>query len=896
MAIVVLMGIVLSTLPIKAALPEIILSQVDISIDAPESLKQDLKQLITLHSGQVTTENQIKKSLRAINKLELFENADYTLTPTGHNSYRLQLHLTKARKVRGINVRGNYPILGKDIKRLVTMQPGSIFDPALITESTEAIQNYLTKNGYYDSEIHIEPKVIKKYNVIDLFVRIHKGKTYRVGKITLTGNNVLTTRRIENILQHFSRFQLTRFKKDLKRIKTIYARKGYIKAHVKLGELTYHDDTGKVDISLVIRENKKLRILIEGRTFLPKSHLKDVTQLEKRRSYDSIAIQNGEKRLISYYHRLGFPSVAVNSEVSKPNPDEVIVKYKIIAGRRVELKKIKFDGNKSIGAKKLKKNFLSQESSLMSRQYFNERYLTIDSTRLLQTYKDHGFFDAEIGEPEITLNKQGDQNKVVFPIDEGPSYVLGSIKIHSDLPVDEEFLLKKINLKVGKEYDKDDIDAAKIKTQDILQENGFAYAVIETPSTINRSASNVDLVFEINRGIKTTVRSIIIDGNLLTRESTIKKNLKIKPGDLFTYQNMLDAQLNLRKLGTFSSVRITPLGFQEKSDQIDLIVSVIERKSIIVNVQGGFDSRHLGTGEFNFTKLNLFGSARQFNTRLIGGPKFNRGEVTFYSPRIFGASWNLSNQYFAQYEETPNFHDYSYGGFVNTLKNFGPHWTFGFKEQVTRTDLIESDSNTAALGASIFDNTLNEFQLSSIFDTRDNFSDPKKGIYALARNEISTDITSIGKNFNTIELNVSHFQGFLKRFTLVNTLRFGQITKLSGNPTIPANKLFFLGGSDTIRGFSEDGVDPAGGTSMLLYNGELQIGLRDTFKIAGFFDAGVLNTDLNHVGLSQVRESAGMGLRYFTPIGPLRLDWGFILDRQPGEPSNRIHFSFGYFF
>jgi outer membrane protein insertion porin family len=127
-------------------------------------------------------------------------------------------------------------------------------------------------------------------------------------------------------------------------------------------------------------------------------------------------------------------------------------------------------------------------------------------------------------------------------------------------------------------------------------------------------------------------------------------------------------------------------------------------------------------------------------------------------------------------------------------------------------------------------------------------------------------------------------------------VRFGHIVEIAGNPIIPANKLFFLGGADTLRGFDEDAVNPSGGTVLMLYNAELQVRLTNSFKLAGFFDAGTLVDDIDTLDWSNFRESAGAGLRYVTPIGPLRLDWAFILDRQAGEPTNHIHFSFGYYF
>lgn len=894
----IFLALVIIFFNVHPALPsQITLSKIELNIHDATHNNDELKSMIPFYEGQIIDENEIPEIIKKIKNLNIFKKVHYELIPISHNKFKLILELTQAKKIRGLGVRGNYPFLSKNIKKLVPLQPGTQFDESLIPSSIEAVKKYLKKYGYYHSQVRIHVKPVKKYNnVVDIVIRLKRGKKYRVGKINITGNKVINTNRIRNKISTFARFRMVRFKKDLKNIKKLYARKGYIKARVKLEKLTFNENTRKVDISISIRENKKLKILIAGKTFFSRSRLKKITQLEERRSYDRFAIKNGTYRLERYFRKNGYPDVEVTSEVIKPKKNEVIAKYTLMPGTRVELKKIKFENNREFSAKKLKKQLASIQSGLFSRSFYYEKLLLKDRVRLRKFYLEQGFFDSKIDDPLVETNKFGDQKEVLFPIYEGDEYTITNIEIVSDLPVNQELILKKLPLKIEKPFNKIRIQRAKNRILDILHEEGYAYAEVVVQTNVKHENHTVDIKFQIVRGDKIYVRSIMIEGNLITREKTIRKNLKIKSGDFFEYQKMLDAQLNLRRLGIFSSVRIVPLGFDARNKQIDLFVNVIERKSFIVKIQGGFDSRHLATGELSFTKLNLFGTGRQFILRGIAGPKFNRGEMTFFSPRIFGASWNLANQYFIQYEDEPNFIATSYGGFINTLKNFGPHWTFGFKEQIIRTEVDESRSNVQALGNSLFDNTFNEFQLTGILDYRDNFSDPQKGVYILARNEFNTDLANLKNNFNTFEFNISQYQGFFKRFTLVNTFRYGQIFKVTSSPRIPVNKLFFLGGADTLRGFTEDGVNPAGGKVMLIYNAELQLRIAGNFKIAGFFDAGSLTNSLSSVTFNTIRESAGVGLRYFTPIGPLRLDWGFILDRRPGEPTSRLHFSFGYFF
>ncbi|MBF0106625.1 MAG: outer membrane protein assembly factor BamA [Deltaproteobacteria bacterium] len=883
-------------LPLRPALPDMTLSEVSINVKEDPQSSQALDNMAPFKKGDRVTISDIDAFITTLKGLNLYTNISYKTLHTARNHFRLHIDLTKAKKVRDVIIKGNYPLLDKDITKLIPLQPGNVFDEGLIETSQNIIKEYLEKHGYYESRVLITPKAITKHNAVDLVVKIKKGVTYRIGTLTITGDKIVRQRRIKNKFKHLYHFKMVRFKKDLKRVQNMYARKGYIKARIKPEGFAFNKETKKVDIQLDIRENKRLKLNIAGKTYFKKSYLKDIIGLKSRRSYDSYAIKTGRQRLEKYYRTMGFPNATVTYAITKKSADEIIVKYTITPGKRIRLNKIKFSGNKEIKTSRLKKKIRRIDQSALSKEFFDEKKLLEDRTKLLDIYKKNGFFDTTISLPDVTSNTFGDLKTARFSISEGEGYRISDVAITSEAPVDQEELLKKIAIKTLKIFNEEKITKAKIKIIDTLNKQGYPYAEVTPVIKTLPETRTVKIIFDIKRGPIAHIRSIMIDGIMVTKKKTVLRNIKVKEGQVFFYPHVLDSQLNLRKLGVFSSVRIIPLGFEKKSKDIDLLISLTERKPIIANIQGGFDSRHLATGELNITKLNIFGSGHQFGLRAIGGHMYSRGEATLLFPRIFGASWNLINQYFVQYENEPNYNATSYGGFFSTLKNFGPQWTIGFKEQVTRTDLYEGESNIAALGNALFDNTFNEFQFSTIYDKRDNFSDPQRGIYALIRQEITTDFADARNNFYTYEINANHYHGFLKRFTLVNTVRLGHTVGLTGTPRIPANKLFFLGGSDTLRGFTEDGVNPSGGTVMFIYNGELQLRMTDTIKIAGFADVGALSNNFNQININNFRESAGVGIRYFTPIGPIRLDWGHILDRQGQEPKNRFHFSFGYFF
>lgn len=867
-----------------------------VRIDVRQSSKpDDLKKLVPFGAGQKTSREEIEEKLSELNALDVVENVDYELIPAGIGGFELAVEITEAKTVRDVLVAGNYPFLNKEIARLVFLQPGSPFEPQLLPKSIENIDRFLVRNGYYGSKISITPRPHKKYNIVDLMVRLKKGETYRVGKISVTGNHALSTGRIKSKFTHFHRFREKTLKADLKRLRDLYAKKGYVKARIKIEGLDFDPETRKVGIRISIKENKRLRLFFEGPISFRKERLRQVLDFKERRSYDRYSVRLSRKRLEKFYRDNGYPEISVKTKTAKTD-DEVRITYFVERGPHVDLARIRFVGNREYSAKTLKKHIRSYDSGFLRRGKFLPGRLAQDADRLAGFYHTQGFVDVEVAGPEIETNAFGDQKKATFTIKEGEVYKIGEIEAVSDESYDTRSLIKASGLKKGKDLTKEILEKAKVRMYDHVFADGYAYAKIVLTARVDSDRHVADLTAVVKRGPKVRVRGIVIRGNYVTREKTIRNNLHLREGGLFIYQKALDAQLNLRKLGIFSTVRVDPIGFSDESTEIDIVVTVHEIKTIVLNVQAGFDSRNFGRGEISFTKKNLFGLAKQFNARVIVGKKFDRAEATFSSPRLFGASWNLAVQGFAQYEDAPNFDANSGGGFASMLKNFGPYWTFGFKEGVTKTDVLESSSNVALLGNSLFDNAFNTFGVFFTFDNRDNFSDPRRGIYALLRNEINTDLNDVSNNFNTVSANLSHYWGFLDRFTLNNTARFGQDVGLGSRTRIPVNKLFFQGGADTIRGFEEDGVNRAGGTVSFIYNAELHYQLASAFKLAGFFDAGVLSNNLNAIRKTDFRESAGFGLRYFTPVGPLRLDYGFILDRRAGEPSSRLHFSFGYFF
>jgi len=854
----------------------------------------EVKNLVPIEKGQSFTEELLASTEKDLISSALFEKVEITQKKSG-NTINLDIYLKEAQVIRAITVKGQLPFLEKKILRISSLQPGEPFDFSKMEESRRRIVLFYQKYGYYGTKVNITPFKREKTNVIDLKIDIKRGYTYHLGRVSVSGNTAFTENRLKNIVYGPSIFRPSLVRKQIKKIEALYLKHGYVRAKAKIERFAYNPVTKKVDVFIKINERKKLDLHFSGNRLIKNQTLKKHTSFFKEHGYDRFSIERSGKRILQFYRLNGFFFSEIETLVEN-DEKEIDVTFNIHEGPRTRLGHLNIEGNKKLSDKKLNAVMENKKHTLTQQGFFYLPSIADDLSKIKNYYHDEGYLDVEIEGFNSFFNTYKDTATLNIDLTEGKAYKINSILFEGNSKISTAKLLDRILIKKGKVLTKEDLERSKNRLLSFYDKNGFIYSQIETTINKDPDKPEVTLIFNISEEAPCKVGEVIIHGNYETKLKTIHDTLKIKSGDVYSNKKMLDAQLNLKRLGIFDFVNITPIGVEQEKDVIDLVVNLQERKTITLDFQVGYDSDKLGSGQILFTKRNLFGQGKQFQFRGVGGFELNRGEVTFLVPRIFGASWNLVNQYFIEYEDDENFNAMSYGGFVGTVKRFGSDWTLFLKLQISHFNIFEDTSNSSALGGNLFDNTFSEPSVAVGYDTRNNIADPTKGLYALVSTEFDTDLADPSNNFNISKFNLANYLSISKKLTLVNNFRLGKLFKIRDSEHIPANKLFFMGGNDTIRGFDEDAVKDEGGTTSLIYNGELQYQLFNSFKLAGFVDIGSLTDSFDEMDSDSFRESAGVGLRYITPIGPIRLDYGFVLDKRETENGQRFHFSFGYYF
>jgi len=329
------------------------------------------------------------------------------------------------------------------------------------------------------------------------------------------------------------------------------------------------------------------------------------------------------------------------------------------------------------------------------------------------------------------------------------------------------------------------------------------------------------------------------------------------------------------------------------------VVRVQEKKDKIIDFEVGYNTDLGFSGKVIFKKLNLWGMGKNANIKLQAGQQINRLEINYVDPRFYGTGLQFVAGVFGGYENRPFFESAFVGAFSSIFKSFGRNLRGWGRLDFGYVDNNDNDTVFEKLNPTQDSNQRTRLvtTMGTTYDTRDNFGDPRRGAYLNGTVALTNEFFQQPGNYVTLRANMGYWYSPFRRITIANALRVAQILTFPSDTVVPSDARLYLGGDNSVRGFRQDALLPSGGLFSLVHNLELQIRVFGKFQVVGFIDTGVVTNSIKEVNSTTLRHSAGPGIRYATPVGPIRLDYGFVLDPEPGDATDqRLHFTFGYFF
>ena len=658
---------------------------------------------------------------------------------------------------------------------------------------------------------------------------------------------------------------------------------------------------GGVRVIFVVVERPLLReVGFEGNAELKTEELREKAAIRVGVLYNPVEVQKAQEAIREKYEDEGFFGVQITPRTERTPEGDLRVVFRIEEGPKLHIDRIVIEGNSALTAGQIKDVMQTRERlywifpfSTVQRRVFDD-----DVERILQLYGDHGFLQARVESHEIVPDLERKKVTLRFRVVEGPQFRTGTITITGNELLSTEEVRRLVTLQEGGVFSRGAVRNSVRAIVDRYSELGRARAEAD-PRTVNDLANlKVDLTIVITEGGPVYVERINISGNTKSSEKVLRRELRVAEGELFTFQKLVRSRQRMFNLGYFDEVNVsTEQG--STPDRIIVNIDVKERSTGLFSIGAGYSSVDSLFATVDVSQRNLFGRGQEAFLRFRIGAESRLGLVGFTEPYLFDIPLRAGFDIYDREREYTDFTEERLGGDIRASYPLTEYLSLSGLyrlEEVTISDISPFATEDLKKEEGTKLNSVLEFVLSR--DSRDNIFEPTRG----SRNSVELAYAGLGGDtqFYRVVAESSWFVP-LPVFNLVWAVRgLAGVVQGYGGQEVPIFERFFLGGATTLRGQGTREVGPKdaageviGGTSELLFSTELLIPIFERFRVAMFFDAGNaygFGTDFDP---TDVRLGAGVGVRFFSPLGPLRLDLGYNLDREPGEDEFQVHFTVG---
>jgi outer membrane protein insertion porin family len=580
------------------------------------------------------------------------------------------------------------------------------------------------------------------------------------------------------------------------------------------------------------------------------------------------------------------------------------IHVRVREGEKVGIKNLRFSGNKNFSDGDLSDQIETKAETWISfldeSGLYKKDTLKLDVFRLEGYYQDHGYIRVRVQDPKIDIDRESKEINISIPIDEGLQYRVGKVTSKEDDIVTEDEVLKALKMKMRDVYSISKLRAGVMNIGDLYSERGYAYADVNPITKINESSRTVDVNIEVDRGRKVYVGEITVIGNTRTLDNVIRREFRLKEGELFDSVKLKRSKQRINNLQFFEDVKIDTRRGKEP-DLVEIITTVTERQTGSINVGAGFSSNENLIFNAGISQNNFMGTGRRvvFSTNLSS--RRSDYNLSLTDPRLFDTE--LSGGVDAFNTET-NFWSYMAkrtGGGVRIGKSLSEYDWLGLNYNYADTEISDVKVPTTYLKNE--NRTTSRIAPSFIRDTRDNFMNPSTG----SRHVVRLDLAGLGgTKFHKASYEGSHYWPIIGK--LVGMVH-GEIAWADGYgaDSLPAFERYYMGGPRSLRGYQIRNVgpkdslgNPLGGNQSLLLNLELQYPFTKGLRGFAFYDRGQLygggddtSTTKTTWDLAKMRDSIGAGVRFLSPFGPVGMAYGVKLDKATGEKSGEFHFSAG---
>jgi len=662
-------------------------------------------------------------------------------------------------------------------------------------------------------------------------------------------------------------------------------------------------------VTLHVTEKPSIgKIVIQGNKKVKEEKLEEELGIKLYTILDQNEVKQSVNRLREYYKQKGYYNVDIVEKIEPIPNNQVLVRYEITENEKVYITKIEFVGNQEFDDDDLQDVMEISEKGLLS--YFtksgvlDKKKLEFDVHKMTSFYHNNGFIKAKIGEPKISYEKETGIT-IIIEVKEGPQYHVGKVAVEGDLVWPADDLLKEVRIGQEKTFNRETVRMDVQALRSIYADEGYAHAEVTPITREDSEAHLMDIAYTISKRQKVRFERVSISGNTVTRDKVIRREIEVIEGDYFSAENIRRSNRNVQRLGFFEDIQIqTKKGSAE--DLMVLDVNVKERSTGQFSIGAGYSSEDSIFGIFEIAQNNLFGRGQRLKASAKIGGISRAFDISFLEPWLFDKPISGGIDIYNRSREYDEYTRDALGGAL--LLGFRipiVDFTRGTVKYQYDDTYISEVPDDAALDIKEMEgkNITSSMTFAITRDSRDKLWDTSKGSYNRLRFEYAGGVLGGDIGFNKYIAKTGwYFPLFWDTVFLVKGT-WGLVVKRPGE-ALPVYQKFRIGGGQTVRGFEFEAIspiDPAtgdriGGETMMYYTAEFRFPLVKEFGVVGtvFFDAGNVYTDNeNALTVPGLRTAAGGGIRWYSPMGPIRLEYGYNLDPLGDEPKGQWEFGMG---
>jgi outer membrane protein insertion porin family len=652
-----------------------------------------------------------------------------------------------------------------------------------------------------------------------------------------------------------------------------------------------------------VKEKPTIRVVrFKGNKVFKEDEIKENLTIKTGSILNPFKIRKNIERIEALYKEKNYHNIKVTYTIHHLEHNQADLEFDINEGEKVLIKSITFEGNNAYTDKELKKLMETSEkgffSWMTSSGDLKKEDLNQDIEKLAGFYYNHGYIKARIGEPEIEY--KGDEIYITIKIDEGPQFKVGNVDITGDLVLPKDELIKRLKITKETYYNREVVRNDMLALTDLYSDEGFAYADI-TPHT-DKDIDNlkVNITYKIQKGKQVYFENIIIGGNTKTRDKVIRRELRVYEQELYNGRELKRSVRNLYRLDFFEDIKVNTVK-GSTDDQMILKIDVTEKPTGTMSFGAGYSSQESVYFLISADQKNLLGRGQILNLAGQIGGRSSLYKIGFTEPWLFDIPLLAGVDLYNWTTDYDTYDRKSFGGGVRFS-----YPIFDYVRASIRYNYDDADiSNISEYAAkSIKDlegtNVTSSITTGLTYDSRNRVFNPTEG----SKHSVTLKYAGLGGNVRFTKLQAETGWYIPAIWDTVGFLHgeAGYVTKNSGG-ILPDYERFYLGGINSVRGYDwreihaldEDG-NTIGGNKFVQFNAECIIPLLKEQGVVGvlFFDMGNVYNDDEDIDLGELRSSTGFGFRWYSPMGPIRLEYGYKLNVKEGEEQGgRFEFSMG---